>query len=254
MICKDLLNLTGFACQPISKQGDLARISTPFCFADGDPVPVYVQSFSNNIYRFFDDGHTLLHFLGRGMEIKSGHKLRFLVNIAQKHGAALNESGVLELFSKNNNAADAFAKYITCLVSISQWEEEHQDLNANGAVFAEEVAHTLLSQHPEWSHTFVQKPNYLGSSGKRHELDFSLGGKGFLAVKPTQQSAAPALYKLVDITNRQSNEELEFVVVIDDRNDKKAAKSTTQVFRSIANDVINYSHLHNSLQQHNLPN
>lgn len=250
MICKDLLNLTGFACQPISTQGDLARISTPFCFADGDPVPVYVQSFSNNIYRFFDDGQTLLHFLGRGLEITNGHKLRFLVNIAQKHGAVVNGNGVLELFSKSNNAADAFAKYITCLVSVSQWEEEHQLLDVNSSAFADEVAHTLLSLHPEWAHAFKHKPTYLGSSGKKHELDFSLGGKGYLAVKPNQQSAAPALYKLVDITNRQTNEDMQFVVVIDDRHDKSAAKNTTQVFRSVANDVINYSRIDTTAPRH----
>ena len=43
MICQNLLNLTGFACQPLNEQGTLARINTPFCFADGDPVPVYLS-------------------------------------------------------------------------------------------------------------------------------------------------------------------------------------------------------------------
>lgn len=121
MICNNLLHMTGFACQPISEQGDLARISTPFCFADGDPVPVYVQTFANKVYRFFDDGQTLLHFIGRGMKFKNGHKLRFIANIAQKHGAAMNSNGVLELFSKSDSSADAFAKYITCMIAISHW-------------------------------------------------------------------------------------------------------------------------------------
>lgn len=241
MICKDLLNMTGFACQPISEQGDLARISTPFCFADGDPVPVYVQTFANNVHRFFDDGQTLLHFIGRGMQLNNGHKLRFVSKIAQKHGAAMNDNGVLELFSKGASSADAFAQYITCMIAISQWEQEHQGLDANGAAFADEVAHALLSLYPESAKTFMPKPVYLGSSGKRHELDFSFDGKGYIAVRPNQQSAAPALYKLVDITNRQTNEDVQLVVVIDDRHDKIAAKNTKQVFRSIASDVISFS-------------
>ncbi|WP_272970671.1 DUF1828 domain-containing protein [Comamonas terrigena] len=241
MICKNLLNLTGFACQPISEQGDLARISTPFCFADGDPVPVYVQAFANNVHRFFDDGQTLLHFIGRGMELNNGHKLRFVSNIAQKHGAAMNDNGVLELFSKGDSPSGAFAQYITCMIAISQWEHEHQGLDAGAAAFADEVAHALLNLFPASANTFMSKPVYLGSSGKRHELDFSFNGKGYIAVRPNQQSAAPALYKLVDITNRQTNEDAKLVVVIDDRHDKTAAKNTKQVFRSIASDVISFT-------------
>lgn len=241
MICKDLLQMTGFSCQPISEQGDLARINTPFCFADGDPVPVYVQSFSNNVHRFFDDGQTLLHFRGRGMKFPSGHQLKFLSNIAHKHGAALSADGMLEVFSKGASSAEAFARYISCIVSVTQWEEEHEGVDSDGAAFAAEVVHALLTRYP--GRTLDLKPTYLGSSGKRHELDAKLDGTGYLAVKPSQTSAAHALYKLVDITNRQSNATEELVVVIDDRFDKTAAKNTQQVFRSVANTVINFSKL-----------
>lgn len=239
MICKDLLTMTGFSCQPINAQGSLARINTPFCFADGDPVPVYVQTFANNVHRFFDDGQTLLHFIGRGMKLNNGHKLRFMSVIAQKHGAVLNEKGVLELVSSKESTAETFAKYISCLVSITQWEEEHEGLDADGSAFATEVAQAMLEKYP--NKEYILKPTYLGSSGKKHELDFKLGGVGYLAVKPSQKSAAPALYKLVDITNRQSNADETLTVVIDDRHDKLAAKNTQQVFRSIASSVINFS-------------
>lgn len=239
MICKNLLQMTGFACQPINEQGSLAKISTPFSFADGDPVPVYVQRFANDIHRFFDDGQTLLHFMGRGMKFSSGHQLRFLSNIANKHGAALNENGVIELFSKGTSPADAFAKYVSCLVMVTQWEEDHQGGNSDGAAFVEELIHALLTFHPEKTSTL--KPTYIGSSGKRQELDIKLGSIGYLAVKPNQKSAAPALYKLVDITNRQSNSSEELVVVIDDRFDPVAAKNTQQVFRGIASNVISFS-------------
>ena len=53
------------------------------------------------------------------------------------------------------------------------------------------------------------------------------------------------MYKrqLVDITNRQTNDGENIVVVIDDRFDKQAAKNTQQVFRSIVSDVIHFSKL-----------
>ncbi len=239
MICQNLLNLTGFTCQPIDEHGTLARISTPFCFADGDPLPVYVQSFEGDVHRFFDDGQTILHFMGRGMKFESGHQVRFLSNIAQKHGAALNSNGVLEILSKDCTPADAFAQYISCLVSIVQWEEEHEGVDADGSAFATLVAHALMELHP--GEEVALRPTYLGSSGKQHEVDLKVGDTGYLAVKPSQQSAAPALYKLVDITNRQANDALDLVVVIDDRFDKAAAKSTQQVFRGVASNVVSYS-------------
>lgn len=239
MICSNLHNLTGFACHPIDEQGSLAQIVTPFCFADGDPFPVYVETFSNDVHRFFDDGLTLLHFLGRGMKFESGHKLRFLSNIASKHGATLNQDGVLELLSKASHPSEAFARYISCLVAITTWEEEHQGVDADGSAFATMVAHALMHLHP--GQELQQRPGYLGSSGKRHELDFKIDGTGYVAVKPAPQSAAPALYKLVDITNRESNALESLAVVVDDRFDKGAAKSTQQVFRGIVNKVVAYS-------------
>ncbi|AVS75006.1 DUF1828 domain-containing protein [Paracidovorax cattleyae] len=239
MICSNLLKLTGFACHPIDEQGSLAQIVTPFSFADGDPFPVYVETFSNDVHRFFDDGLTLLHFMGRGMKFESGHKLRFLSNIASKHGATLNEGGVLEVLSKASQPAEAFARYIACLVAITTWEEEHQGVDADGSAFATMVAHALMQLHPEQE--LEQRPSYVGSSGKRHELDFKIGGTGYVAVKPSPQSAAPALYKLVDITNRESNAHESLAVVVDDRFDQEGAKSTQQVFRGIASRVIGYS-------------
>lgn len=239
MICNYLHNLTGFVCHPIDEQGTLAQIQTPFHFADGDPLPVYVQSFQNNVVRFFDDGQVILHFMGRGMDLSSGQRIRFLKNIASKFGADINKDGVLEISSKENNPSDAFAKYIACLHSVASWESEHQNNNATSAAFVEEVIFTLQSIYPH--QTIKPKKKYIGSSGKTHEVDFSIDDVGYFAIKPTQQSAAPALYKLVDISNRIDNESKKFTVIIDDRFDKSSAKNTRQVFRSIADDVIDFS-------------
>lgn len=240
MICSNLHKLIGFACQPVNEQGSIAQIATPFTFADGDRLPVYVQSYDSQVHRFFDDGQTLLHFIGRGMKFKTGHQLRFLANLAEKHGAALNKNGVLEVFSQNSSPQDAFSKYLSCLVAITEWEKEHEGLNADGAAFVAEVAHALTESDPAGH--FERSPLYLGSSGKKHALDFKFNGVGYIAIKPSQQSAAPALYKLVDITNRNSNVDEEVVVVVDDRFDKAAAKRVSQVFRTVA-EVVSFSRI-----------
>lgn len=245
MICTNLHAVIGFECYPLDAEGQFAQITTPFTFADGDALPIYVQSFENDVHRFFDDGQTILHLLGRGMKFKNGSQLRFLTSLAERHGAALNKNGVLEVFSSSGKPQIAFSKFLSCLVDVTQWEREHEGLNADSAAFAAEVAHALLEKMPTGH--LEKSPPYLGSSGKRYELDFKFNGVGYLAIRPNQQSAAPALFKLVDITNRTSNDNEEFCVVIDDREDHEAAKNTAQVFRSTAT-VVNFSRIESPLQ------
>lgn len=242
MICNNLYKLIGFSCQALNEQGSIARIATPFTFADGDNFPIYVQSYDSQVHRFFDDGQTLLHFIGRGMKFKNGHQLRFLANIAERHGASLNKNGVLEVFSEGLAPQEAFSKFLACLMAVTEWEKENEAINANAenAAFIAEVSYALLENNP--SGIFEKEPAYFGSSGKKHTLDFKLNGIGYIAIKPSQQAAAPAIYKLVDITNRNTNIDEEIVVVIDDRFDKSAAKNISQVFRSLS-EVVNFSRI-----------
>ena len=127
-------------------------------------------------------------------------------------------------------------------MAVTEWEKEHEDINANAenAAFIAEVSYALLEKNP--SGIFEKEPAYLGSSGKKHTLDFKFNGIGYIAIKPSQKSAAPAIYKLVDITNRNTNIDEEIIVVIDDRFDKSAAKNIGQVFRSLS-EVVNFSRI-----------
>lgn len=232
MICSNLHHLTGFECRPIGDGGELAYIVTPFKFNDGDRLPVYVEKSAAG-FRFFDDGQTLLHFMGRGMKFNSGHQLKFLSNIAQHHGVTLNEDGILEVFAANEEPNKAFARYISCMLQLVEWEREHEDLDANASAFSTEVAEALRAWQPLQAITSTR--DYIGASGKTHSVDFQFGNRGVLAVAPKPQKTAHVLYKLVDIRSKTSNSADEFLVVIDDRQQPDKARNEAEVFRTVAN-------------------
>lgn len=239
MICTNLHQVIGFECHPLDGSGALAYIATPFTFSDGDSIPVYVEKLSVG-YRFFDDGQTLLHFMGRGMKFQTGHQLKFLSAIASQFDATLNEDGIIEVYAKEEQPQAGFASYVACMLQVRAWEVEHEGVDADASAFAIEVAEALKAWQPGVE--LASAREYIGASGKTYAVDYQFGEKGVLAITPQHQKAASALYKLVDITNRSSNAHEEFLVVIDDRKHPDKANNEAEVFRSVAN-VITYTKL-----------
>ena len=78
MICHQFSSLLGFECHPLSEDGSVAAISSPFTFEDGDSLPLFVESVNGQV-RFFDDGATLMHFIGRGVRIENKRNATFLM-------------------------------------------------------------------------------------------------------------------------------------------------------------------------------
>jgi len=44
-----------------AKNGKLARVETPFFFADGDPYQIYIKEMPGGVLRLTDMGHTMMH-------------------------------------------------------------------------------------------------------------------------------------------------------------------------------------------------
>ena len=96
MICSTLSGLIGFTCQPLNDDGSVAMIDTPFAFPDGDGIPVFVEKPQGRT-RFFDDGATIMHLLGRGVVLDDHRKTRLMKDLAEPNGVALTDMGELEI-------------------------------------------------------------------------------------------------------------------------------------------------------------
>lgn len=234
MICHQFSSLLGFECHPLTEDGSIAVISSPFKFEDGDALPLFVESINGQV-RFFDDGATLMHFIGRGVRIENKKNSTFLANAAQRHGGTFNESGEIEFWAPEHAAPLAFARYLASLMDIVSWERDQQGMNSDISVFIEEVGIALRAWKPEAE--IVRSPPFVGVSGKAYELDYLVDGRPVVATGPRPQSATWVLHKLVDIKGVIAHADMSPLIVIDDRLDPDGADQESKVLQSVGTAV-----------------
>lgn len=231
MICHQLSKLLGFECSPLTDGGDIALVSTPFKFDDGDAIPVFVEKVHGQV-RFFDDGGALMHFIGRGVRIENKKQATFLVNAAAKNGAVFSDSGDIEAWASLDKAHEAFAKFLASMLDLASWEREQRGSNTDTSLFVEEVALALRAWKP--SADITVGPPFMGVSGKTHKLDFLVDGKGVIATGIHPNAISSMLHRLIDIRGLIANVDTPFLIVIDDRTDPDAAERESKVVQAVA--------------------
>ena len=147
MICDNIAHSLGFSCSVINDDGTVAYVSTPFKFADGDPVPVYMQVVGQRI-RFFDDGEVLLHFKGRGLSLLDRRQVRFVVRSAERHGTTYSDEWVLEAIGNTAEAQDVFRRYMSALLDICTWEIENEGTDEDAELLVEEAVMAIRAAKP----------------------------------------------------------------------------------------------------------
>jgi hypothetical protein len=228
MICDELSKLLGISCHHLAD--DIAVVDTAFAYKDGDPVQLFIEKIGPQV-RFFDDGGTLLHFLGRGMSL-DGKKIKFIKAIAEPHGVALNVNGELEIWTSQNDAPGAFVRYLATIVGIIDWEEKHIGASTDISLLVEEIGLCLRAWRPELA--IQSEPEYTGISGQKFKLDYFFDEFGVIGVTPHHSSVGSALRKLIDIKAKAENSDLKILAIMDDRLDPESAKKEGLVMESIA--------------------
>lgn len=235
MICSSLTETIGFACSPLTEDGSVALITTPFQFDDGEPVPVFVERIGPQL-RFFDDGGVLLHFLGRGVRLHDQRNLKFIKNLAEPEGVTLNQMGELEIFAPSKDATKAFAKYMATLLALTSWERGQIGIATDLSLLLDEVEQCLRAWKPD--STIIANPEYRGVSGYTYKLDFSVGGEAVIAISPHPNTVSATAKKLLDIRATSENAGLQVLVVIDDRRDAETASREGRILDSVANVMM----------------
>lgn len=230
MICDHLSSLLGYQCHPLNEAQTIAFIETPFTFNDGDGIPVFVEKIGSQ-FRFFDDNETVFHFLGRGLgDSDGGLKTRFIKKAIAPFGLTLNEENVIEVWAKDGDSGDAFARYIGGLLAIVQWERESEGTSPDEDYLVEEVALHLMAWKGK-DHV-VSGPRFTGMSKTEYTLDFLVDGEAILAIKPNPLSVGSALKKMVDIAGNDPR--ARFRVIIEDRDNAATAKTQGIILSSMA--------------------
>lgn len=232
MICQQLQNLLGFTCHPLNEAGNVAMIETPFTFCDGEGLPAFIES-SGQYIRFFDDGQTLLHFMGRGMRFSDRRRMRPIQGAAERHGATLNDDGEIEVWSPVAMAKEGFAKYVSALLSVVNWEKESEGDDYDAANLIDEVR--ICFEAWKRGANIQRDPELYGISGHKHTFNFLVDGKAVLAIQPSPQSVSAAIRKTLDVISyHRESGQVEVQIVLDDRHKPAEAKDESKVITAVA--------------------
>lgn len=235
MICSSFSDMLGFVCHPLSDDGSVAMIDTPFAFPDGDEIPVFVEKIGDNV-RFFDDGGVILHLLGKGVALTDHRKTKFLRNLCEPHGVSLTDMGELEIWTKAKEAPTAFAKYISTMLALSSWEFEQSGTSTDTSFLLDEVVMCLRAWKS--SSTLRDGREFVGISGHSYKMDVEFDGVSVLAIGTHPAAVSSTAKKLLDIRAASENQGLEVMVVIDDRADSETAKREGLVLNSVSNVMM----------------
>lgn len=235
MICQRISEILGLACHPLTDDGLVAMIDSPFKYPDGDDVPIFIEKFGPQI-RFFDDGAGLLHLLGRGILLDDHRKTKFIKNLAEPFQVKLNDSGELEIWATEAEAPAAFANYISAMLFLSKWESDQVGVSTDISLFLDEVALCLRAWKP--NSIIATGPEYKGISGHVYKLDFSVDHDAVLAITPHHASISSAAKKLLDIRAVDAYSKLKIIVVVDDRQERDAAKREGRVLDSVGSVMM----------------
>lgn len=121
-----LSKIIGHDCHPLTDDGGLALIDTPFTFADGDEIPAYVE-LGPGFVRFFDAGDVFDHFAGLGIPMKNDADTQFLSSIAESYGLARTETWEVEILAAPEQAAAAFEQYMAAMFACVSWEKARDE-------------------------------------------------------------------------------------------------------------------------------
>jgi hypothetical protein len=235
MICSTISQMIGFTCHPLRDDGSVAMIQTPFAFPDGDGIPVFVEKVGAQV-RFFDDGGVLMHFRGKGVSLDDQRKTRFVRSLGEPNGVVLNDMGELEIWASSGDATVAFAKYISTMLALSNWELNQEGVATDTSLFLDEVAMCLRA----WKSTasLSDGQELVGVSGHVYKMDLQFDGGAVLAVGTHPASINSTAKKLLDIRGATANEGLKVLIVMDDRHDPDTARREGLVLDSVGNVLM----------------
>lgn len=231
MICDHLAESLGFACSILNEAGTVAHVSTPFKFADGDPVPVYMELAGNQI-RFFDDGEVFLHFKGRGLLLSNRNQARFIAKAAERHGAAYGDDWVLQANASTANVRDAFSRYMGAMHAICAWELDNEGISQDTALLIEEAAMAFLAAKP--GADIVREPSFTGISGKQRTLSLLVDGTAVAVTGTHHAAVSAALMSMVDVRQAAENQGRSFMFLLDDRIHPDKASQDATVLQAAA--------------------
>lgn len=104
MTCEALFNRMGFECRELSP--GVFRVFTPLSLSDGEPISLYLVE-SGNTVRVSDNGNTLFHMRGIGLDVDDRKKWRGVTNILASFKLNLESTGEVTGLTISGSASES---------------------------------------------------------------------------------------------------------------------------------------------------
>ncbi|GAB2878940.1 hypothetical protein GCM10027093_12910 [Paraburkholderia jirisanensis] len=234
--CEEICGKLGFGYERLDADGGaIMALDTPFGFSDGSPFVIYIEHLTGGTVRFFDSGETLFHAMGRGIRSFHSRKYQSIKALLSKHGASIDESGDIQVFHPEHQMAIGFARYISALIAVADWEDENAgvDLADKETRLVHEARMYLTALHSAMP---AEKSNFKarGLSGREYGFDLVQGDAQIDAISSHANAAASELYKLVDLRGKALTADTKIIVIIDDRSSINQAEQEIAVLGQYA--------------------
>lgn len=220
--CAWAASLTRYECRRVqSLHGEpTLEIGTPFSLPGGAALVLYVIEEGDHVL-ISDNGDTLFHLAGLGIDISHGMRLHKLRDLVAPYGITLTKDGDLRSIAQRGQAPYSFARTISGFIALAAWAAEQMDEPAEEADLVAEAIPYIIARDP--IAPLIRRQRVQGASLTQHTFDVLHAGDLIDVIGPAPQSTGSALRKVTDVLNGPFLNGWRPLIIVDDRRDAERA-------------------------------
>jgi hypothetical protein len=207
-------------------------LSLPYHFSDGSCLSAYVIEQERGCL-VSDDGATIFKILCNDIDLGDRRRWQPIKNIASRYGYELNDSGTLKKFYPPDEVATIPGELLLMMAEVVSWEvsiHETGDYDLTLHAHVEELLTAIYRTQPELNKVVT------GPHGAKYTFDFFVADTYIDAFKPHAMTTGAKLRKLHDLARLDN--EMKFMMILDDRFDANKASSEMGIFMDIASATL----------------
>ncbi|MDB5576894.1 MAG: hypothetical protein JWR80_2070 [Bradyrhizobium sp.] len=226
--------LTRYDCKPLIgiNGSNVLEVGTPFSLPDGSAINLYISSVSNGHLMISDNGDTLMHLSGMGIDVWNASRLRGLRDAMSGQRMKLDHRGDFRLITQQKSAAVAFAQSVTGILAVNNWAREQLRIEPADRDLVAEAEPYILARNP--TEKLIRHVRVKGASRAEHEFDFRHGSDLIDVIAPSPQSTGGVMRKVGDVINGPFADPYSPLIIVDDRFEPMKAEKEMGILASIA--------------------
>lgn len=230
--CEWASALTKYDCRQVTDLhgGRAIEIGTPFSLHDGSAVVLYIMDAGSHCV-ISDNGDTLAHIAGMGVDIARGARLKAIRDRALVHGVSLDAAGDFRCIAQPAQAPYVFARAISGILAVADWAAVQCSAQAPEHDLVAEAEPYIVARNPAW--TLERRKAVRGASRAEYRFDFLHGPDLIDVIAPSAQATGGVMRKIGDVQNGAFADGWEPLIVVDDRQDPERASQEIDIIASI---------------------